>query len=218
MRSNGGCTWRQRLRQVLFAPRFGLGPPLWVDDPGFDIGEHVRTRPVPAPGDEASLLRECARLNEPPFGRSRPLWEMWFLTGLADGTVALLIRLHHVVADGLAALAMFGALLDSQPGAQSPRQQPWVPRPQPGPRELFADNAGRRVQAARRACAGLAHPGRARELLAVRGRQLRQILREGRAPRLSLNQPTGQHRSMVLLRADLQAAKAVAHAHGAKVK
>ncbi len=44
----------------------------------------------------------CAELNGLPLDRSRPLWELWLLTGLADGNVGLLIRLHHAVADGVA--------------------------------------------------------------------------------------------------------------------
>src|SRR6266545_1957439 len=82
-----------RLRQALFRPRVGLGPPLWVDDSGFDVRQ---TLAIPAPGDESALLKVCAELNDPPLDRSRPLWEMWLLTGLADGTVGMLFRLHHI--------------------------------------------------------------------------------------------------------------------------
>jgi diacylglycerol O-acyltransferase / wax synthase len=120
-----------RLRQVSYRPRFGLGPPLWVDDAGFDIRKHVRTRAVPAPGHEETLLTVCAQLNEPPLDRSRPLWERWVLTGLPDGNVAFLIRLHHVVADGIAALALIGALFDVAPDAPAPAPQRWLSRPMP---------------------------------------------------------------------------------------
>jgi len=206
-----------RLRQVLFVPRLGLGPPLWIDDPRFDLREHVRVQAISAPGDEASLVRECARLNEPPFDRSRPLWEMWFLTGLADGAIALLIRVHHVVADGLAALAMFGAFFDPQPRAESPQAQPWIPRSKPGSPALLADNMLRRVAAVGGGFTRLAHPRSLPRRLAVRSRQLRQVLREGRAPRVSFNQPVGKHHRMMLVRADLERVKTAAHAHGAKV-
>ncbi len=53
-----------RVRQVLYRPGFGLGPPLWVADPRFDIDSHVRTRSVPPPGDEAALLATVQELNE----------------------------------------------------------------------------------------------------------------------------------------------------------
>lgn len=41
-----------RFRQLLYVPRPGLGRPLWVDAPAFDLADHVRVVPVPAPGDE----------------------------------------------------------------------------------------------------------------------------------------------------------------------
>jgi hypothetical protein len=62
-----------RLRQALFEPRFGGGPPLWVDDATFEIREHVHARVLPAPSDEATLVKLCSELNQPPFDRSRPL-------------------------------------------------------------------------------------------------------------------------------------------------
>jgi diacylglycerol O-acyltransferase / wax synthase len=73
----------------------------------------------------------CAWLNEQPLDRTRPLWEIWLLTGLPDRQVGLLIRLHHVVADGLAAIAMIGALLDPAPGASASAPPRWVPAPVP---------------------------------------------------------------------------------------
>lgn len=202
-----------RLRQVLHRPRFGLGPPLWVDDPSFDIREHVQTRAIPAPGNEAALLKVCSELNESPLDRSRPLWEVWLLTGLADGTLGLLVRLHHVVADGIAALALMGALLDASPDAQAPVTSPWSARPIPSTRELFADNLARRVEAV----SLLLHPSWMGRRLGRLIGQGRQVFRDGLAPRTSFNRPVGKRRRLVLVRANLDQAKAVAHAHGAKV-
>jgi diacylglycerol O-acyltransferase / wax synthase len=112
-----------RLRQVMYQPPTGLGRPLWVDYPGFDIRDHVRAQSISVPGDEAALLRACATLNERPLDRSRPLWEMWLLSGLAGGRAALLIRLHHVLADGLAALAMLSALCEPPAGRDRERRR-----------------------------------------------------------------------------------------------
>jgi diacylglycerol O-acyltransferase / wax synthase len=206
-----------RLRQALCRPRLGLGPPLWVDDRGFNIRDHVRTRAVPAPGDEATLLKVCAELNEPPLDRSRPLWEMWVLTGLADGNVALLIRLHHVVADGIAALALIGALLDVAPDAPTPVPQRWLPRPMPNNWELLVDNLHQRAAAVAGALSRLRHPAPIGRRLVSVGGQVRELLREGFAPRVSFNRPVGRRRRLLLVRADLARAKAVAHAHEAKV-
>ena len=118
-----------RFRQVLHRPPAGLGSPVWVDARHFDIRRHVRTDAVPEPGDEAALLAKIAELNGPPLARSRPLWELRFLTGLANGRVGLLIRLHHVVADGVAALALIGPLFDASPDAPPPIPPAWTPGP-----------------------------------------------------------------------------------------
>ncbi len=72
-----------RFRQVLYVPRRGLGGPLWVDAPAFDLSDHVRVERLHAPADEAELLRAVARLRRRRLDRSRPLWEMWFLHGAA---------------------------------------------------------------------------------------------------------------------------------------
>ena len=101
-----------RVRQLLAVPRRGLGAPLWVDDPAFDLAEHVRVAPLPPPGDDASLLHTVAQLRRRRLNRSRPLWEMWFLPGLPDGRVGLFIRMHHVVADGIAGVATLSAFLE----------------------------------------------------------------------------------------------------------
>lgn len=206
-----------RLRQVLYRPPLGLGPPMWIDDPGFDITRHVTARSVPPPGDEAALLRTVEELNEPPLVRSRPLWELWVLTGLANGRLAMLVRLHHVVADGIAALALLGSWFDFVPDAPSPGSPPWHPAPIPSRRDLFADNVRRRSAGIARAVAALLHPGRWWRQATDTLRTLRQAVAEGLAPRSSLNGPVGSHRRLLLARADLDPAKRVAHAHGAKV-
>jgi len=69
---------------VLRPPRPGLGAPFWPDDPEFDVRKHVLCRPVPPPGDEQTLLAFCAGLNRPPLDRSRPLWQIWLLTGITQ--------------------------------------------------------------------------------------------------------------------------------------
>jgi diacylglycerol O-acyltransferase len=206
-----------RLRQVLYRPPPGLGPPVWVDAWDFDIRQHVRARDVPEPGDEAALLRTCAELDKMPLDRSRPLWQMWLLTGLADGHHVLLIRLHHVVADGIAALAMFGSLLDPAPGTRAPDSPSWTPGPAPGAAALAVDQLHRQARLLRHLAVRLRHPDAVVARLCVLARQARQMAREGRAPRVSLNVPVSGPRRLLLVRADLRRAKAVAHAHGGTV-
>ena len=206
-----------RLRQVLYEPRLGLGRPAWIDDAGFDVRQHVRSRAIPAPGDEASLLRVCAGLNEPPLDRSRPLWTMWFLTGLAGGSVGLLIRLHHALADGMAALALMSVLFDASPEEPQPDEPSWVPKQAPKASELLADNARRGMHGLARVLSLLRRPALAIRGLVASVVPMGRLLRGGFAARLSFNRQVGKRRRLVLVRSDLDRAKAVAHAHGAKV-
>lgn len=206
-----------RLRQVLYWPRTGLGPPVWTDAADFDVRQHVRTWPVPASGDEAALLQACAELNGPRLDRSRPLWQLWLLTGLADGGCALLIRLHHVVADGAAAMAMLGALFDLDSAIPIPDVPGWAPEAKPTSRELAADELRRTTLAVTRALRRIRHPSAWADRLSQLARQARQLAREGRAPRLSLNVPVSGRRRLLLVRADLERARAAAHAHGGTV-
>jgi hypothetical protein len=132
-----------RFRQLLCVPGFGLGWPLWVDDRSFDIAMHVGVFPVPPPGDDAAVLRACETLRRNPLPRSRPLWEMWFLPGLPDGRVGLLMRMSHAIADGIAGVATLGAFVDpeSEPPETAARQ--WTPAPAPTRMDLLVDNLHR---------------------------------------------------------------------------
>jgi diacylglycerol O-acyltransferase len=135
-----------RFRQLVHVPRRGLGGPLWADAPSFDLSEHVRVLPLPAGSSEADLLAATERLRSRRLDPSRPLWEMWFLTGLPDERVAMFARLHHAIADGMAAMTTISALLDAAPDAPTAPARPWKPTRPPSPRELLADNLGRRVE------------------------------------------------------------------------
>jgi diacylglycerol O-acyltransferase len=109
---------------VVYRPGPLAGRPLWIDDPAFTIDHHVDVAVVPPPGGEEELLRLTERLMAPLLDRSRPLWRLWFITGLATGHVAILIKLHHAVADGLAAVRLIGALLDlPDPAGTTPRRE-----------------------------------------------------------------------------------------------
>jgi len=92
-----------RFRQLLYRPRLGLGWPLWVDAPSFDLADHVRVHPVAAPGGQAQLLAACEELARRRLDPARPLWELWLLPGLPERRVSALLRVHHVLADGAAA-------------------------------------------------------------------------------------------------------------------
>ena len=90
-----------RLRQRLITVPLGYGRPVWVDDPDFDIDRHVREVPCRAPGDERALLDTALSVIMEPLPRTAPLWSMFLITGLAGGAAAVVVVLHHVLADGL---------------------------------------------------------------------------------------------------------------------
>lgn len=201
-----------RLRQVPYQPPAGLGRPVWVDYPDFDIREHVRTRPVATPGDDAELLRTCAELYEIPLDRSRPLWDLWVLTELTGGRAALLIRLHHVLADGTAALGMLSALCEPDKGEQArPPTDP--PTSVPALGDLAVD----RLMEVRSAVLRLCRPAAAGAWLRRIAGQVAALTREARAPRVSLNVPVTSRRQLALVRTDLELARTIAHAHGGTV-
>jgi WS/DGAT/MGAT family acyltransferase len=91
---------------------------VWVDGGPPDLDHHVRHRAVPAPGGEAELTAVLSDLCAGVLDRSRPLWRLWHLSGLQGGRGALVFQLHHVVADGMASVALWEAVADgSTPGA-----------------------------------------------------------------------------------------------------
>jgi WS/DGAT/MGAT family acyltransferase len=191
---------------------------VWVDAPAFDLSDHVRVEQLHAPADEATLLRAVERLRRRRLDRSRPLWEIWFLTGLPDQRIGLFVRLHHVVADGIAGVAELGALLDTTPSSAMAAAQPWAPEPWPSARDLLRDNRARRIA---NLGSGLkkviTHPasilGRARAAMPA----VRELLADKPGPQTSLNRVIGQDRTLALVRSSLGLVNEVAHTHGAKV-
>jgi diacylglycerol O-acyltransferase len=94
--------------------------PVWADDPDFRIDRHVDLVTVPPPGDESAVLRLADRLLEPCLDRDHPLWRVWFVDGLDDGGVGVLVAVHHALADGGAALRLFLTLLADRLPADRP--------------------------------------------------------------------------------------------------
>ena len=202
-----------RLRQLLCRPRWGLGWPLWVDAASFDLADHVRVHPLAPPGDEAQLLAACAELYRRRLNPARPLWEAWLLPGLPGRRVGLFLRAHHTLADGVAGMAAFGALLDLGADPPVPVAPAWAPAPPPSTGDLLRDNLRRRLRGLGRGLSALGRAG------GPRGASLgvwREFLAE-RAPRTSLNRPIGADRRLAVVRGRLEVARQVAHAHRAKV-
>jgi diacylglycerol O-acyltransferase len=206
-----------RFRQLLYQPGRGLGGPVWTDAPTFDLADHVRVVPLPAPGDEAALLRTVERLRRHRLDRSRPLWEMCLLPGLPGRRVGLFVRTHHAVADGIAGVATFGAFLDSGPDVPAVPAVAWTPEPLPTRRELFVDNLRGRGDRLGHAVVTLAHPVTVARHVWTGWPALRELLAARPAPATSLNRVVGPDRTLAVIRADLDLVRQAAHAHGVTV-
>jgi diacylglycerol O-acyltransferase len=105
-----------RLRQVLRSHILDLGPPEWVDDPHMDLTHHIHRAALPNPGDDAALYRFAADIMSRRLDRERPLWECWIIEGLADHRWALLMKIHHCIADGITTMHLLSGLSDSGDG------------------------------------------------------------------------------------------------------
>ncbi|ULE33421.1 WS/DGAT/MGAT family O-acyltransferase [Mycobacterium sp. IDR2000157661] len=105
-----------RFRQVLRTHLFDLQPPEWVEVDDLDVAHHIHRAALPHPGDEQALYRFIADVMERRLDRDRPLWECWIIEGLADDKWALLMKIHHCIADGIATMHMISALSDGGEG------------------------------------------------------------------------------------------------------
>jgi diacylglycerol O-acyltransferase len=206
-----------RFRQVIHVPGRGLGGPLWADAPRFDIRDHVVALTLPPGTDQTGLLTVTEELRTQRFDPSRPLWRMWFMPGLPDGRVAMFVKLHHSIADGMAAMTTIAAFLDVDPAVPVTPAPPWTPAPAPPDRDLFIDNAQRHLRAVRRTGSMLVRPGATLRHARHAWPAIRELLIEQPATRTSLDRMCGPGRSLAVIRTSLDEVKAVAHAHGATV-
>jgi diacylglycerol O-acyltransferase len=103
------------LKRVVPAP-FGLGFPTWEYDPEFDLRRHVREVTLKH-GTETELKGVAGKLFSTVMDRQHPLWDLTLVRGLKDARTALIIRLHHCLADGIAGVGIMNVLLDADPNA-----------------------------------------------------------------------------------------------------
>ncbi|MBW3619011.1 MAG: wax ester/triacylglycerol synthase family O-acyltransferase [Actinobacteria bacterium] len=210
-----------RYRQRLAFTPFGLSPPVWVDDPQFDIAYHVRHAALPRPGTSAQLMEYCARILSRPLDRDRPLWELYVIEGLEDDRVALLAKSHHALIDGVSGLDIVSVMLDDAPDASSsiPPADPWEPEPTPSDYELVFSAAAELLTSPAAAVASV------RRVAAAPGNAARRALQVGRgvaavaranvmrpAPQSPLNVSPGPHRRFAIQRLPLVDVKRVKNA------
>jgi diacylglycerol O-acyltransferase / wax synthase len=214
-----------RYRQRLAFVPLNQGRPVWVDDPHFNVNFHVRHTALPPPGGDEQLKRLSGRVFSQSLDRSRPLWEIWLVEGLADDRFALLSKTHHALVDGISGVDIATVLFDASPDPMpvAPPDHEWVPRPLPTDAQLLADALleratvpGEIVRGVKATLRGPRHvAGRFGRALGGVGAMARAGLQA--APSSPLNVRIGPHRRFTWVSADLQEFKAVKNTLGGTV-
>jgi WS/DGAT/MGAT family acyltransferase len=145
--------FRRRLVEV----PLHLHHPVWIEDPDFDLDYHVRRACLPSPGGTEELETFVAQLVGLPLDRTKPLWELYFVEGLAGGRFALITKVHHAAIDGMSGAELTANFLDLEPnpGPRVYDGPPWVPDRMPSDFEMltyaFTSLSGHPIAALRNA-------------------------------------------------------------------
>jgi diacylglycerol O-acyltransferase / wax synthase len=219
------------LRRKLLNVPLGLDQPYWIDDADFDIEYHVREIALPRPGSDAQLDEQVSRLHARPLDRSRPLWELYLITGLARDRAAVYSKIHHAAVDGVSGTELLTVLFDLTPaGRELPPAEPFRPE-RPPPLPVLAAMAAirlawRPVQTVRitnelvRFLPTLAPAANTLvgEILGLnRGDGAVIATRPGRAPATPFNRAITPHRRFAFRSVDLDTVKTVKKAFGVSV-
>ena len=210
--------YRQRLQQVPGR----LANPVWVDDERFDLGFHVRRSGLPRPGTMDQLRELVGRIMSRPLDANRPLWEVYFIEGLADDKVAVLSKSHQLLVDGVQTVDIGQVLLDTSKEPKQLERDDWVPRKTPSPAGLAA---GAVLESLRRPST-LVFTGQTKADAAVRGaRSVRRrtsdvmnaITNRKPARESPISAELSEQRRFLSVRTDLEDYRKVRRAHGGSV-
>jgi diacylglycerol O-acyltransferase / wax synthase len=211
--------FRQKLR---FVP-LGQGRPVWVDDPQFNLGYHIRHTALPSPGSMEQLRTLAARIFSQRLDRSKPVWEIWLVDGVEGDRFALVTKSHHALVDGVSGVDITNVLfdVDADP-ASTPSPAPWIPRPEPSSAQMLAnallERATTPAEMIRSARALLRAPrqalGALREALTAAGSMAKVGVA---APGSAFNVPIGPYRRFAWVHADLDLFKRIKNEAGGTV-
>ena len=199
--------YRQKVREV----KIGMARPVWIDDRDFDITYHVRRSALPSPGSDEQLHELIARLAARPLDKSRPLWEMYLVEGLAKNRIALYTKSHQALINGMSALEIGHVIADRTRRPPPFPEDIWIPERDPGSTRLVLGaisdwmvGPGAQLQAVGSAMAGLAtNYGQ----LIDAGRRSLDIARtvaRGTAPSSPLNATVSRNRRFTVARGRLE--------------
>ena len=211
--------FRQRVERV----PFDLGLPVWIDDATFDPDFHLRRAALPAPGGRRELADFVQRVLSRPLDRTKPLWELYVVEGLEDGHVAVLLKVHHAMVDGLSgmhvAAAIYDLTTDPPPAAKA---RPRVPEPEPSPRDLVRGAIDDLTTNPIEAIVALASNARRSPELAALGlgsivSGVRSLFGMGARPGSSLDVPVGPNRRFAMTEAPFERFKQIKDVLGGTV-
>ncbi|KUI23858.1 diacylglycerol O-acyltransferase [Mycobacterium sp. IS-1742] len=188
--------YRQKVREVTM----GLARPVWIDDRDFDITYHIRRSALPSPGSDAQLHDLVARLGSRPLDKTRPLWEMYLVEGLAKNRVAIYTKTHQALVNGMTALEIGHVVADRTQKPPDFGEDIWIPAREPSDRALLLGAVGEwitrpaeQLAAVRSAVTDLANT----EQLAAAGHRVADVARtfaRGTAPSSPLNTTVSRNR------------------------
>ncbi|MEN8161474.1 MAG: wax ester/triacylglycerol synthase family O-acyltransferase [Myxococcota bacterium] len=211
--------YRQKLHWIP-----GFQHAVWVDDPRFSLGFHIRHTALPKPGTPAQLKRLSARIMSQPLDRRRPLWENWVVEGLEGGErFALITKIHHCMIDGSSGMDLSQILMSISPEVDELEPPPpFIPKPAPSRAELLRAEVGRTLTTPLRVARDLRRfSEESEDARAEIGTRLRAIVKMAgmgmSADPTPLNGSAGPHRRFDWWGVPLAEMKAMRHALGCTI-
>ncbi|MFZ2177019.1 MAG: wax ester/triacylglycerol synthase family O-acyltransferase [Rhodococcus sp. (in: high G+C Gram-positive bacteria)] len=205
-------------RRKLHDSKLNLDHPVWVEDRDFDIDRHCHRVAVPSPGGRSELADLCGDIAAQPLDRARPLWEMWVIEGLEDGSVAVMSKMHHAGVDGVSGANMIAQLCGLEPDS---------PRPEPDESDEGAGDANTLEIAVSGLLSVASRPAKLMKIIPQsltllprwigRARRGEAMPAPFTAPRTSLNGTLTSHRTIAFTQLDLDKVKEVKRAFDVKV-
>ena len=208
-------------RRIAYVPRYRqrvrtipghLANPVWIDDERFDVTYHVRRSALPRPGGDEQLEELIARIQPRPLDRSRPLWEVYLVEGLADDRFAIITKTHQALVDGVHAVDIAHLILeDSDVPAAESIDDTWRPHREPTQTELvvsaLADSVRTPGQVVETIQSGITDvKATAGRLVGAAGEVVSTLARASAspAPTSPLNANVGRARRFVMVGTDLE--------------
>ncbi|WP_063013829.1 WS/DGAT/MGAT family O-acyltransferase [Nocardia kruczakiae] len=206
---------RRRVHRV----PFDLDHPVWVTDTGFDLDRHMHRLGLPSPGGPKELAELVGDLAGQPMDRTRPLWEMWVIEGLADGKVAVVSKYHHAAVDGVTGADMMAYLCDAEPGVRYPDPPAEVHDKSNEPNDLALAAEGLIRMPVKLGVVGMVPKtlGKLGGMVQRRRADKQGMALPFTAPRTPFNRTITRHRSVAFTTAPLADIKEIRAAFGVKI-